>query len=67
MREKLVISKKEAEEQFGTLHIRKSALACLKSLSEETNRPIHDVASRLILWAYDHVEIVEADEEADET
>lgn len=66
MKEKLVISKKEAEEQLGTLHIRKSALACLKALGEETNRPIHDIASRLILWAYDHVEVVEAYEEADE-
>lgn len=62
MKEKLVIPKKEADEQFCTLRVNKTSMACLKVLSDETNRPIQDIASRLIEWAYGHVEVVEADE-----
>lgn len=62
MEEKLRIPKRDPEnrgEQIRIVRVSKKALALVNSLCAETNRTQHDIASRLIEWAYEHCEVRE--------
>lgn len=65
MKEKLIIPVKspdECGEQACVVKVSRKAMMFIKQLCTETNRSQCDVASRMIEWAFDHIEVVEADE-----
>lgn len=66
MGEKLRIQRKDPESTSSNstaVRVNRKALALVSDICEKTNRSQLEIASRLIEWAYEHVEVVDDLEE----
>ena len=64
--DKLKIQKRDPESNYSqstAVRVNRKALALVSDICEKTNRSQLEIASRLIEWAYEHVEIVDDFEE----
>lgn len=66
MNDKLKIPKRNPESTYSqstTVRVNRKSLALVSDICDKTNRSQMEIASRLIEWAYEHVEIVDDFEE----
>ena len=64
--DKLKIQKRDPQDSSNNstaVRVNRKALALVTDICEKTNRSQLDIASRLIEWAYEHVEVVDDIEE----
>lgn len=64
--DKLKIQKRDPESTHSNstaVRVNRKALALVTDICEKTNRSQLEIASRLIEWAYEHVEVVDDIEE----
>lgn len=64
--EKLRIQKRDPQDSSNNstaVRVSRKALALVADICEKTNRSQLEIASRLIEWAYEHVEVVDDIEE----